>query len=59
MPKSIFKSWTFWFGISQILSAALGMTAGAISSGEGMTLILTGMGTIGLRFKTTQPVTLP
>jgi hypothetical protein len=54
--KSIFTSWTFWFGIVQILYGGVGLLGGFVDQAQGVTLIFTGLGSIGLRFKTTAPV---
>ena len=54
--KNIFASWTIWVGILQLLLGGVGMVSGLINSDVSMTLITTGMTTIGLRFKTSQPV---
>ena len=54
--KSIFSSWTIWFGIVQVALGILGMISGNMGSTEAFTLITTGLGTIGLRFKTAQPI---
>lgn len=54
--KSIFASWTIWFGILQVLLGGVGLFSGSLGQAEALTLITTGMGTIGLRFKTSQPV---
>lgn len=56
MSKNIFVSWTFWFGLAQILSAVFGYMSGAMDSNMALTLFGTGIGSIGLRIKTTQPV---
>lgn len=59
MPtKSIFTSMTFWFGALQVLLGGLGLVSGLMEQGQAMTLIMTGVGTIGLRIKTESPVTL-
>lgn len=49
-------SWTIWFGILQIALGAVGYISGMMSQAEALTLITTGAGTVGLRFKTTQPL---
>lgn len=54
--KHFLTSWTVWFGILQIASAGVGYMAGFIAAPEAMTLFMTGLGTIGLRIKTTQPI---
>lgn len=56
MTKNIFKSWTIWFGILQILLGTVGLLSGLMSSAEAMGFITTGCTTIGLRFKTTQSI---
>lgn len=56
MTKNIFKSWTIWFGILQVLLGGVGMFSGNLGQTEAFTLITTGLGTIGLRIKTSQPV---
>ena len=53
MNKSIFKSWTFWFGTTQILLGGIGLLSGLMQSSEALTLVMTGLGTIGFRVKTT------
>ena len=56
MKKSIFASWTIWFGIAQILYGIIGGLSGNLDSSTAFTLITTGLGTIGLRFKTSTPI---
>lgn len=56
MTKDIFKSWTIWFGILQIALGAVGYFSGLMGQTEAISLITTGAGTIGLRFKTSQPI---
>lgn len=56
MSKNILSSWTIWFGIAQIIYGAIGYFAGQIDTTTAWTLVTTGAGTIGLRFKTTQPI---
>lgn len=58
MEKSILKSWTFWFGLVQVVYGGVGFLAGQIDGQSAMTLVITGLGTIGLRLKTTVPVTV-
>jgi hypothetical protein len=54
--KNILSSWTIWFGILQIALGAIGWVSGLMQSTEALTLITTGATSIGLRFKTTQPI---
>lgn len=56
--KSIFKSWTFYFGAAQVLLGLIGWLSGLMAQPEAFTLIVTGAGTIGLRIKTTEGVTV-
>lgn len=56
MTKNIFASWTIWFGILQIALGAVGFVSGLMGHVEAMTLMSTGAGTIGFRFKTTNPI---
>lgn len=58
MPKSIFASWTFWFGFLQIALGVVGLLSGLMDQAASFSLIVTGVGSIGFRIKTTQPVTL-
>ena len=58
MPKSILQSWTIWFGLLQIALGVVGLVSGLAEPEASKALILTGVGTIGLRLKTTQPVSL-
>lgn len=51
--KNIFSSWTIWFGILQLALAGVGLVSGMMDISEAGTLAVTGLGTIGLRFKTT------
>jgi hypothetical protein len=53
MEKSLITSWTFWFGIAQIAMAIFGFLSGNVDQQGAMTLLATGLGTIGLRLKTT------
>lgn len=55
--KNIFSSWTVWFGIAQIFLGVIGLLSGLAGQAESFTLITTGITTIGLRLKTTIPVT--
>jgi len=54
--KSIFSSWTIWFGIAQVLYGVFGYFSGQLDHNTAYTLVTTGAGTIGLRFKTTKPI---
>lgn len=56
MKKSIFSSWTFWFGVAQIAYGVVGYFSGNLDQASAWTLVTTGAGTIGLRFKTSQPI---
>lgn len=56
MTKSIFASWTIWFGILQIALGGVGLISGLMEQAEAFTLMITGLGTVGFRFKTTQPL---
>lgn len=59
MPtKFILQSWTFWFGIAQILAGGLGFLSHNLDQHAALTLIVTGLGTIGFRIKTDSPVSL-
>lgn len=54
--KSIFKSWTIWFGILQVALAVVGYLSGLMASSEAWTLLVTGLASLGLRLKTSQPI---
>lgn len=54
--KILIKSWTFWFGVSQIALALFGFLSGNMDQQTAFTLLVTGFSTIGLRLKTTQPI---
>lgn len=56
--KLILSSWTFWFGIAQIATGVFGAIAKSIDQQTAWTLIVTGLGTVGFRFKTDGPVSL-
>lgn len=58
MTKSIFVSYTFWFGFLQLALGVVGFISGMLSTNEAFGLIVTGAGTIGLRIKTDKPVTV-
>lgn len=54
--KSFFASWTIWFGILQLALGVIGLLSGLMESAEAWTLIVTGLGTVGFRVKTTKPL---
>lgn len=54
--KSLVTSWTFWFGIAQVALGAIGYVSGLMDPSTASALVLTGIGTIGFRLKTTQPI---
>ncbi len=54
--KSFLTSKTIWFGVLQVVFGAIGYFTGWIDHAQAGTLVVTGLGTIGLRFKTTQPI---
>lgn len=54
--KTIFTSKTMWFCFGQIVFGIVGLISGWIDSGTSTSLIMTGLASIGLRFKTTQPI---
>lgn len=56
--KSILSSWTFWFGLAQVLYGGFGVLSGNLDQAQSWTLIVTGLSSIGLRIKTVQPVAL-
>jgi len=56
MKKSVLASWTIWFGALQVLLGAVGMFSGLMDPAESITLLTTGLATIGLRVKTSQPI---
>lgn len=45
-----------WFGIGQLIVGIVGGLIGVIEADQAWTLVVTGFGTIGLRFKTTSPI---
>lgn len=55
--KVLVASWTFWFGALQILTAIVGFLGGFTDPMAAYTLVITGLGTIGLRLKTSAPIT--
>jgi hypothetical protein len=58
MYKNFLKSWTVWFGVAQVLTAVTGYFSGHMDASTAQALFVTGLGTIGFRFKTTTGVTL-
>lgn len=58
MHKTFYKSWTFWFGAAQLLTAVAGYFSGNLDQQAAQALFVTGLTTIGLRFKTTSGITL-
>lgn len=54
--KNIFTSKTIWFGIAQVVFAGVGYFTGWIDNSTVYTLFVTGLGSIGLRLKTSQPI---
>lgn len=54
--KPLLKSWTIWFGILQIASGIVGFFSHQLDAQAAQAMILTGMGTVALRFKTKQPI---
>lgn len=58
MPKNIFTSWTFYFGLLQIALGVVGSISGLADNGESWTLVITGLASIGFRLKTNGPVTI-
>lgn len=55
-PKALISSWTFWFGAAQILLGAIGFFSGLMDQQTAGALVITGVGSIGFRLKTSQPV---
>lgn len=58
MPKSIFASKTFWFGALQIALGGYGLLSGLMDHTAALALLVTGLGTVGLRGVTNTPVSL-
>jgi hypothetical protein len=54
--KPFYTSKTIWFGIGQIFFGIVGLIAGWLDSGTATTLIITGLGSIGLRYNTSQTI---
>lgn len=55
-PKALVSSWTFWFGLLQILLGVVGLISGLLDQTASWALISTGVTSIGLRLKTTAPI---
>lgn len=58
MIKSFILSKTVWFGILQVAFAAVGYFTGWLDQTTALSLFVTGCGTIGIRFKTSSPISL-
>lgn len=56
--KHFLASWTIWFGFAQIAVALFGYLSGSMDGQTAFAMLTTGLGTIGLRLKTTQPIAL-
>jgi len=54
--KSLLQSKTFWFGITQLVIGGVGFFTGILDQQTSSTLMITGLGTIGFRIKTSQPI---
>lgn len=54
--KTFFSSKTIWFGIFQTLFGLTGLAFGFIDKDMAMSLIVTGVGSVALRLKTSQPI---
>lgn len=54
--KALIFSWTFWFGFAQIALGAIGLFSKLMDATTAYALIVTGVGSIGLRIKTSQPI---
>lgn len=54
--KNIFASWTIWYGLLQLSLGAVGYVSGLMDHSASVSLMLTGLGTIGFRLKTSQPI---
>lgn len=50
--KTLFESKTFWFGAAQILLGVAGLLTRMLDQAQAITLIGTGLGTIGFRLNT-------
>ena len=58
MVKSFLLSKTIWFGIAQVAFGVVGYFTGWIDSTTATSLVITGCGTIGIRFNTSRPISL-
>ncbi len=54
--KTLITSWTFWFGLLQIALAIVGWVSGLMDQQAALALFGTGIGTVGFRLKTSQPI---
>lgn len=54
--KALLASWTFWFGALQVALALVGFVSGLMDQQASFTLLITGLGSIGFRFKTSEPI---
>ena len=54
--KTFFTSKTMWFGMLQIAFGIVGYFTGWIDQTTSTTLVVTGCASIGIRFKTSQPI---
>lgn len=54
--KPLLYSWSFWFGLLQILLGGVGFLSGKMGQAEALGLLGLGVTNIGLRAKTTQPI---
>lgn len=55
--KALTQSSTFWFGVVQVLFGGVGYWFQFLDTQTAMSLILTGLGTIGFRLQTSKPIT--
>lgn len=56
MTKSIFASYTIWFGLLQMAYSIVGGLSGSLDSGTVQALFTSGLGTVLLRLKTREPI---
>lgn len=56
LTKSLLESKTFWFGAAQIVFGLAGLVTGWVDQSTAFALIMTGIGSIGFRVKTSQPI---